>query len=70
MAAVDELGYQVNLTARHLRAGRTDTIAFIAPSFHDYFGELADKLALPIEAEGATSCSHARARCPRRRWRR
>jgi DNA-binding LacI/PurR family transcriptional regulator len=52
MAAVDELGYQVNLTARHLRAGRTDTIAFIAPSFHDYFGELADKLALPIEAEG------------------
>ncbi|MBD3943505.1 LacI family DNA-binding transcriptional regulator [Microbacterium sp. NEAU-LLC] len=52
MAAVDELGYQVNLTARHLRAGRTDTIAFIAPSFHDYFGEVADRLALPIEAEG------------------
>ncbi len=52
MAAVEELGYQVNLTARHLRAGRTDTIAFIAPSFHDYFGEVADRIALPIEAEG------------------
>ncbi len=52
MAAVEALGYEVNLTARHLRAGRTDTVAFIAPSFHDYFGELSDKIALLIEAEG------------------
>ncbi|WP_425955621.1 LacI family DNA-binding transcriptional regulator [Xylanimonas sp. McL0601] len=52
MAAVEALGYEVNLTARHLRAGRTDTVAFIAPSFHDYFGEVSDKLALLIEAEG------------------
>jgi len=52
MAAVEALGYEVNLTARHLRAGRTDTVAFVVPSFHDYFGELADKIAPLIEAGG------------------
>lgn len=52
MAAVEALGYEVNLTARHLRAGRTDTVAFVAPSFHDYFGELADQVAPLVEAEG------------------
>jgi DNA-binding LacI/PurR family transcriptional regulator len=52
MAAVEALGYEVNLTARHLRAGRTDTVAFIVPSFHDYFGEVADKIAPLIEADG------------------
>ncbi len=52
MAAVEDLGYEVNLTARHLRAGRTDTVAFVVPSFHDYFGELADQVAPLIEAQG------------------
>jgi len=52
MAAVEALGYEVNLAARHLRAGRTDTVAFIVPSFHDYFGEVSDKIAPLIEAEG------------------
>lgn len=52
MAAVEDLGYEVNLTARHLRAGRTDTVAFVVPTFHDYFGELADQVAPLIEAEG------------------
>ena len=52
MAAVEDLGYEVNLVARHLRAGRTDTVAFVVPSFHDYFGELADQVAPLIEAEG------------------
>lgn len=52
MAAVEALGYEVNLTARHLRAGRTDTVAFVAPSFHDYFSELADEIAPLVEAEG------------------
>ena len=52
MAAVESLGYEVNLTARHLRAGRTDTVAFVVPSYHDYFGELADQVAPLIEAEG------------------
>ncbi|WP_425957075.1 LacI family DNA-binding transcriptional regulator [Xylanimonas sp. McL0601] len=52
LAAVESLGYQVNLTARHLRAGRTDTIALIVPSFHDYFGDVADKIAPLVEAQG------------------
>lgn len=52
MAAVEALGYEVNLTARHLRAGRTDTVALVVPSFHDYFGELADHVAPLVEAEG------------------
>jgi DNA-binding LacI/PurR family transcriptional regulator len=52
LAAVQALGYEVNLTARHLRAGRTDTVALIVPSFHDYFGEVADQIAPLIEAYG------------------
>ncbi|MGC5166791.1 LacI family DNA-binding transcriptional regulator [Luteimicrobium sp. DT211] len=52
LAAMDSLGYEVNLTARHLRAGRTDTVALIVPSFHDYFGEVADEIAPLVEAEG------------------
>ena len=42
---IAELGYQVNLTARHLRAGRTDSIALVAPNFNGYYGELADNLS-------------------------
>ncbi|MEL7977476.1 LacI family DNA-binding transcriptional regulator [Isoptericola sp. F-RaC21] len=52
LAAVESLGYEVNLTARHLRAGRTDTVALIVPSFHDYFAEVADRIAPLIEAGG------------------
>jgi DNA-binding LacI/PurR family transcriptional regulator len=52
LAAVESLGYEVNLTARHLRAGRTDTVALIVPSFHDYFGEVADQIAPLVEADG------------------
>src|SRR5699024_534888 len=51
-AVAEELGYQVNLTARHLRVGRSNTIAFIAPSFHDYFSDIADELAVHAEAAG------------------
>lgn len=49
---IDELGYQVNLTARHLRAGRTDSIALIVPNFNGYFGELADGLARMLQPTG------------------
>ncbi|GAA1874521.1 LacI family DNA-binding transcriptional regulator [Myceligenerans crystallogenes] len=52
LAAVEALGFEVNLTARHLRAGRTDTVALVVPSFHDYFGEVADEIAPLVEAEG------------------
>ncbi len=53
LAAVDDLGYELNLTARHLRAGRTDTIVLVAPRFdHPYFGELAARLSKRLERTG------------------
>ncbi|MCK1797457.1 LacI family transcriptional regulator [Streptomyces sp. XM4193] len=40
--AIDELGYQPNLTARHLRKGRTGIIALAVPELENpYFAELA-----------------------------
>lgn len=53
LAVVDDLGYQVNLTARRLRAGRTDTIALVVPTFaHRYYSELADLLADELDSLG------------------
>ncbi len=53
LRAVDDLDYEVNLTARHLRAGRTDTIALVVPGFdHPYFGELATRLADRLAGSG------------------
>lgn len=49
---VAHLGYEVNLTARHLRAGRTDTVAFVVPGFQTYFDEIADRLAAAFGAQG------------------
>jgi len=52
-AAATELGYELNLTARHLRAGRTDTVALVVPHFdHPYFGELAARLARRLDDAG------------------
>lgn len=43
--AIDELGYQVNVTARNLRSGRTGVIALAVPELgQPYFGELADDI--------------------------
>lgn len=40
--AIDELGYRPNLTARHLRKGRTGIIALAIPELgNPYFAELA-----------------------------
>ena len=53
LTAVDELGYEVNLTARRLRAGRVDTVALIVPSFdHAYFAELAAGFAAEFARHG------------------
>lgn len=49
---IQDLGYQVNLTARHLRAGRSDSIALIVPNFNGYFGELADALDAMLQQSG------------------
>ncbi|GAA3091254.1 DNA-binding LacI/PurR family transcriptional regulator [Kribbella aluminosa] len=46
LAAIGELGYQVNLAARHLRAGRTGVIGLAVPELErPYFAQLAGRLA-------------------------
>ncbi|MEP7764496.1 LacI family DNA-binding transcriptional regulator [Sanguibacter sp. 25GB23B1] len=50
---IAELGYEVNLNARRLRAGRTDTVALIVPGFeHMYFADLAARVARSLEQTG------------------
>ena len=45
VAAIDELGYEVNVTARNLRSGRTGMIGLAVPELgQPYFGELADEV--------------------------
>jgi DNA-binding LacI/PurR family transcriptional regulator len=61
---VDRLGYEINLTARHLRSGRTGTVGLIVPRFDlHYYGELAslisdalaaDRMHLVVEQSGAS----------------
>lgn len=50
---IAELGYEVNLNARRLRAGRTDTVALIVPGFeHMYFADLAARVSRALEETG------------------
>jgi DNA-binding LacI/PurR family transcriptional regulator len=52
-AAIDELGYQPNLTARGLRSGRTGVISLIIPDLRNpYFAELADAVMKAADAQG------------------
>lgn len=45
LAAIEQLGYQVNVTARSLRSGRTGMIGLAVPELgQPYFGELADDI--------------------------
>lgn len=45
-AAIDELGYRPNLTARRLATGKTGMIALAMPEIdHPYFSEMASRLA-------------------------
>lgn len=51
--AVDELGYQVNLSARSLRQGRTGMIGLALPELSlPYFAELADAVMRAAERRG------------------
>lgn len=53
LEVVNGLGYQVNLTARRLRSGRTGTLGLIVPRFdHQYYGELAARISDALEPEG------------------
>lgn len=51
--AIDELGYQVNLSARSLRRGRTGIIGLALPELSlPYFAELADSVMRAAERNG------------------
>ena len=53
LATIAELGYQVNMTARNLRRGRTGAVGLAVPGFAPgYYGELADRLADRFGAHG------------------
>lgn len=50
LQAVEDLGYQMNVTARSLRTGRTGVITLAIPDLgHDYFSQLAR--AVMVEAD-------------------
>jgi DNA-binding LacI/PurR family transcriptional regulator len=53
LAAITDLGYQVNLAARHLRAGRTGVVGLAVPELErPYFAQLAGRLADRFETHG------------------
>jgi DNA-binding LacI/PurR family transcriptional regulator len=50
---VDQLGYEINLSARRLRSNRTGAVGLVVPRFdHPYFGELAAQLSRVLAATG------------------
>jgi DNA-binding LacI/PurR family transcriptional regulator len=55
-AAIAELGYQPNPSARSLRSGRTGVIGLAVPEFSlsSYFAELADRVIAAAERRGLT----------------
>jgi len=54
-AAIAQLGYQPNLTARSLRSGRTGVIGLALPELSlSYFAELADSVMVAAERRGVT----------------
>ena len=55
LAAIDALGYQMNISARNLKSGRTGIIGLAVPELSlPYFGELADAVIEAAEAHGLT----------------
>ncbi|AEE44233.1 LacI family DNA-binding transcriptional regulator [Cellulomonas fimi] len=51
LAAVDELGYEINVTARNFRSGRTGVVGLAVPELgQPYFGELADEILAAARA--------------------
>src|SRR5699024_11400736 len=52
-AAIDELGYRPNMSARGLRSGRTGVIGLAVPSLREnYFAELADSVIRAADSRG------------------
>jgi DNA-binding LacI/PurR family transcriptional regulator len=52
-AAIEQLGYQPNLSARSLRSGRSGVISLLIPDLRNaYFAELADAVMRAAQARG------------------
>jgi DNA-binding LacI/PurR family transcriptional regulator len=55
LAAISELGYQMNFSARNLSRGRTGMLTLAVPQLRlPYFAELTDEVILAAEARGYT----------------
>jgi DNA-binding LacI/PurR family transcriptional regulator len=55
LAAISELGYQMNFSARNLSRGRTGMLTLAVPELRlPYFAELTDEVILAAEARGYT----------------
>jgi DNA-binding LacI/PurR family transcriptional regulator len=55
LAAIDALGYRMNLSARNLKSGRTGVIGLAVPELSlPYFGELADQVIMAADEHGLT----------------
>lgn len=53
LAAVDELGYEINVTARIFRSGRSGVVGLAVPELgQPYFGELADEILAAARRHG------------------
>lgn len=53
LRAIDDLGYRVNVAARNLRAGRTNTIGFAVPEVdRPYFAQLASRVIARAQDAG------------------
>jgi DNA-binding LacI/PurR family transcriptional regulator len=55
LASIDALGYQMNISARNLKSGRTGIIALAVPDLaNPYFAELADATIVAADEHGLT----------------
>lgn len=55
LAAIDALGYRMNISARNLKSGRTGVIGLAVPELSlPYFGELADQVIDAADEHGLT----------------
>ncbi|MGW7682219.1 LacI family DNA-binding transcriptional regulator [Kribbella sp. NPDC054772] len=55
LAAIDTLGYRMNISARNLKSGRTGVIALAVPELSNpYFAELADEVIAAAGEHGLT----------------
>jgi DNA-binding LacI/PurR family transcriptional regulator len=55
LASIDALGYQLNISARNLKSGRTGIIGLAVPELSQpYFAELADAVITAAESHGLT----------------